>query len=309
MVDVTPRVSVVLPTFQRPDLLARAIDSVQAQTFEDWELIVVDDNDPTHADSARTSDTLAFFASDHRIVLVGHATHRGGAAARNAGIRLARAPWIAFLDDDDEWHPEKLERQLAVAESVGADVALVYCKIRVRHAFATSVRPFTEHAPEGRLRGLLRRNYIGSTSCVLCRTSALHAIGLFDENLASRQDVDLYVRLAKRYDFATVDEPLITTHLHGAARISTDLDARVRGHRRFLRKHRRLLEVDPRALQMRLNEFGRLLLASGRLREARAALGRAWRLEVRDIPALRGLLMTYPTVRRLRESFSRRWPA
>jgi len=309
MVDVTPRVSIVLPTFQRPELLAKAIDTVKGQTVEDWELIVVDDNDPMHPDRARTVDVMASYASDRRIMVVSHASNRGGAAARNSGIRVARAPWIAFLDDDDEWSPSKVERQLAVAERAEADVALVYCQIRVRRAFATRVRPFTTRVPEGRVRGLLRRNYIGSTSCAMCRASALHAIGLFDEHLTARQDVDLYVRLAKRYAFAAVDEPLVTMRLHGASRISTDLDARVQGHRRFLGKHRRLIDTDAHALQVRLSELGLLLLASGDLHGARSALGRAWRLDVRDIPALRGLLMTYPTVRRLRETFGRRKPA
>jgi len=306
---MTPRVSIVLPTFQRPELLARAIDTVMAQSIEDWELIVVDDNDPMHPDRNATVDTMAAYAGDRRISLVKHESNRGGSAARNSGIGLARAPWIAFLDDDDEWHPEKLERQLTVAEAADTDVALVYCMIRVRRAVSTRVRSFTTPLQEGHVRGLLRRNFIGSTSCVVCRASALHAIGLFDEHLTARQDVDLYVRLAKRYGFTAVEEPLVTMHLHGAARVSTDLEARVQGHRRFLRKHRRLLETEPRALQMRLNEFGRLLLASGKLREARTALGRAWRLEVRDIPALRALLMTYPSVRRLHEALNRRRPA
>ena len=297
-----PRVSVVLPTYQRPAFLDRAVATVQAQTLTDWELIVVDDNDPLHPDRHRTLARLAAYARDPRIRVVLHASNRGGGAARNTGIRNAHAPWIAFLDDDDEWDPTKLERQVAYAEGVADDVAVVYCRIQAHHAATGQVSIYQSEPEKCTTRDLLVRNHIGGTSCIMARAEALLEVGMFDEGLASRQDIDLYVRLIQTYRFAFLDAPLVTMHLHDTPRISTNAAAKAEGHRAFFEKHRQLIEVDRLALHARLKELGRYLLAADELREARRVLARAWRLDVRDEVVLRRLLLTYPTVRSVRNA-------
>ena len=300
-----PRVTVVLPTYQRPAYLARAIATVQAQTLTDWELIVVDDNDPAHPERQRTQDQLLAHLHDRRIRTVLHASNGGAAAARNTGIRAAQGTWIAFLDDDDEWHPTKLERQLACAEASTDDVALVYCRIRNHHAVSGRVSDYRAEPEKCNVRDLLRRNHIGGTSCIMCRASVLRDIGMFDESLASRQDIDLYVRIAASHAFAFVDAALVTMNLHGAGRISTNLRAKVTGHTQFFEKHRQQIEADPIGLRARLKEIGRFHLASHELVEARRVLSRAWSLEVRDGVALKRLLLTFPTVRSVRSKARR----
>lgn len=296
--DRAPRVSVVLPTFGRPDELDRAIATVRAQTWTDWELIIVDDNDPAHPDRMRTQARLDAYSVDRRIRRVVHASNRGGAAARNTGIRAARGEWIAFLDDDDEWAPTKLKRQLEAADAAN-DVGLVYCQIRAVHAASGRVSVYRSEPHKCTQRDLLQRNHIGGTSCIMVRADALRAVGMFDEALASRQDIDLYVRLVDHHAFAFVDAPLVTMHLHRAPRISTSVSAKVRGHRHFFEKHRHLIERDPVVLRARLNELGRYLLAAGELVEARRVLARAWSLEVRDRVVLKRLLLTFPAARAL----------
>ncbi len=302
---VRPRVTVVLPTYQRPAYLARAIATVQAQTLTDWELIVVDDNDPAHPDRQRTQDQLLAYRHDRRIRTVLHTSNRGGAAARNTGIRAAQGPWIAFLDDDDQWDSTKLERQLDRAEASTDDVALVYCRIRNHHAANGRVSDYRTEPQKCSVRDLLRRNHIGGTSCIMCRASALHDIGMFDESLASRQDIDLYVRMAASHAFAFVDDALVTMNLHGEGRISTNLRSKVQGHTQFFEKHRQQIEADPIGLRARLKEIGRFHLASHDLVEARRVLSRAWSLEVRDGVALKRLLLTFPTVRSVRSKARR----
>ncbi len=299
-VPSAPRVSIVLPTHRRPRHLARAIATVRAQTITDWELIVVDDNDPLHPERLHTEQALARHVGDPRIRFLRHDDNRGGSAARNTGIRAARGAWIAFLDDDDEWHASKLERQLELAADSTADVALVYCRIHERHVGTGRESVYRSEPDKCNVRDLFRRNHIGGTSCVMCRADALHAVGLFDEALASRQDIDLYVRLAGRYSFAFVDAALVTMNLHGDGRISTNLRSKVKGHTQFFEKHRERIEADPVALRARLNEMGRFLLASHDLLAARRVLIRAWSLEVRDGVALKRLLLTFPTVRSVR---------
>ena len=114
-------VSVVMPVYNGERYLERAVRSVIAQSFGDWELIIVDDGstDGTHAIAARLA------AEDSRIRLIKNEENRGAAASRNAGLELCRGEFVALLDGDDLWRPEKLERQLALADKTGADI--VYC--------------------------------------------------------------------------------------------------------------------------------------------------------------------------------------
>ena len=107
----TPKVSVIVPTHNRADLLPRAVDSVLAQTYGDYEMVIVDD-----CSSDNTQDVIAGF-SDPRIRSFRHDRNRGQSAAINTGIAHARGEYIGFLDDDDEWLPTKLEGQVALLEA------------------------------------------------------------------------------------------------------------------------------------------------------------------------------------------------
>src|SRR5690348_15078750 len=121
-----PRVSVIVPVFNRAATIGRAVASVVVQTMADWELIVVDDgsaDDPAGALAA---------LSDARLRLLRHERNRGAAAARNTGIAAARAPLIAFLDSDDEWLPEKLARQVAAVERAGPALGALCTAFRLR---------------------------------------------------------------------------------------------------------------------------------------------------------------------------------
>jgi glycosyltransferase involved in cell wall biosynthesis len=114
----SPRVSVIIPTHNRPDRLPRAVASVLNQTFRDVEIVIVDD---ASADDA--AEVVA--RQDPRIRYVRHGSPKGACGARNTGIRLARGEFVGFLDDDDEWLPEKLQRQVRVFEASPSDVGVV----------------------------------------------------------------------------------------------------------------------------------------------------------------------------------------
>jgi GT2 family glycosyltransferase len=289
-----PRVSVVVPTFRRAEFLPRAIASVQQQSVDDWELIIVDDNEPGSRERSQTEELLESYAYDRRILYVRHSTNQGGGAARNTGIRAASGPFVAFLDDDDEWDQRKLEAQLALIEDEQAqDIGLVYCRFTVVEKATGRVREHRTHGGSPSVRQLLMRNEIGTTSCVLCRATALHEVGLFDEDLPARQDVDLYIRLAQRYAVAFVDESLVTLHIHGRPSISTDLDGSIRAHALFVAKYQEHIESDPDIVRALEHELGRLLVAAERYPEARAALVKAWRLGPTDLDVLVRLAMTF----------------
>lgn len=300
---VPPAVTVVLPTYRRPELLARAVGSVLEQTFGDWELVVVDDNGLGTPEQASTEAALRALGDDPRFVYLPLALNGGACAARNAGIQVARGRYIAFLDDDDVWYPTKLELQVACFAASASDVALVYGGYRR----VAPGGPGRLVLPDGRahaLRELLKRNGIGTTSLVMIRRDALVAVGAFDERLPSKQDIDLYIRLAQRFAFAFVPEPLLDKHRHLGASIGKDYEGVVRANRLFYDKHRAAFEADRRVHHYRLRSFGHEALRAGRMDLGRSLLLRAWRLWPLDLASLglalvasRRLLAAYRVLR------------
>ncbi len=218
-------VSVIIPTYKRAALLARAIGSVQRQTYSHLEIIVVDDG--------LTDDTPAVVESlgDQRIRYVRHDMNRRAPAARNTGIHIATAEFIGFLDDDVEWEPEKVAHQLRLLNRYDA----VLC-----------TRP---GAVGGRYRRKervalddLRRNRFttGGTSILMARADALRDT-LFDETLPRSQDWDMFIRLAQKYAVGYLNEPLVRQIEGRHPRISNsirNMGAReIEDECRMLRKH------------------------------------------------------------------------
>ena len=291
-----PAVSVVLPTYRRAEFLGRAIDSVVRQTREDWELLVVDDNGVGSPDQRATEALMTRYASDARISYLPHGRNLGACAARNTGIRRARGPLVAFLDDDDEWYPHKLARQLEHFASASPEVALVYSGVVVVEPDGRKA-PKPASAAARERRNLLKRNGIGTTSAIMCRREALLAVGGFDERLPSMQDYDLYVRLAQRFSFDLVEEPLLEYHRHALFKIGKDHEAAARANCLFYEKHRSLFEGDPEVHHERLRVYGLEVMRAGRLGEARRLLLRAWRAKPSEIGTLAlAVVLSGPTL-------------
>jgi glycosyltransferase involved in cell wall biosynthesis len=210
-----PSLSVVIPAFNRASVLSRAVHSVLRQTVEDLEVIVVDDG------SQDETAAIARSHADPRVRLVRLVTNRGVAHARNVGVRAARGEWVAFLDSDDEWLPQRLERQ---RDQLGADSSgLVYCRY-VRHVPA----PVSRRVPGPALHGgdafrALVRGWDPLPSCVIARRAVLVATRAFDESLPAFADYDMWLRLAAEgVAFVGLDELLVVKHEAGSGRISTD---------------------------------------------------------------------------------------
>jgi glycosyltransferase involved in cell wall biosynthesis len=244
-----PKVSVVIPVYNRPAAVRRAIDSVLAQTCQDFEIIVVDDGS---LDATPASVTALV---DPRITLIRHERNRGGSAARNTGIRASSAPYLAFLDSDDAWLPTKLERQLEVFERSSEPLGLVYTGAERVWADGRVRR----HIPRRQLdltRALLTENVVGETSVGMVRRSALEATGAFDESLASCQDVDLWLRLCEQFRAEVVPEALVRVAKgNDTGRISANVERVVRGRELFCRKHKEKL-IRHGVLHLYLRETG-----------------------------------------------------
>lgn len=232
------RVSVIIPSHNRAAMLGRALASVFAQTNGDFEVIVVDD--------ASTDDTPDILASarDPRLRCVRHEDRLGANAARNSGLRLARARYIAFLDSDDEWFPAKLDRQLRVFERSSRATGLVYAG--TVFVYADSRSRVKIPRCRGRItRRLLVDNVVGSTSTGMVRREVFDVVGGFDETMHAMQDADLWLRISQHFDIDFAPEPLVRIHMHGGAdRISYGVDRRLAAREVFYTKHRELFREE-----------------------------------------------------------------
>jgi glycosyltransferase involved in cell wall biosynthesis len=197
-----PLVSVVIPAYNAETYIGSAVESVLAQTFRNFELIVVDDgsSDSTAARLEAYGDALRCLRQPNS----------GVSRARNRGIEASRGRLVAFLDADDVWLPEKLDKQASLL-GIRKDCRVCYTAVIVADA---TLRPMaTEHGPDGAVTGLdllLRGNVVpGSASSVICERNLLSETGAFDPSLSLCADWDLWLRLAARTRFAAVDEPLV----------------------------------------------------------------------------------------------------
>lgn len=184
-----PEVSVVIPTHDRCDLLGRTVRGALAQTAANLEVVIVDDGS--------TDGTSAMLASlaDDRVVVRRHERPQRVSAARNLGIEAARGEWVAFLDDDDLWAPDKLARQLRAAQAAGADWAYTgFVQVDTDLRALSAVPP----PPPSTVRdGMLFRNMApAGSSTILVRRSLLLQTGGFDVSLHKLEDWDLWIRLA-----------------------------------------------------------------------------------------------------------------
>jgi glycosyltransferase involved in cell wall biosynthesis len=219
----TPQVSVIIPTCNRAQLVPTAIQSVLHQTFSDFEVVVVDD-----ASDDCVSEVVKSF-NDDRLRFIRHNSRRGGAAARNTGIRNSNGEYIAFLDDDDEWYPEKLARQMELMLRAQPEVAAIYTGYVVVDRDTGRVCCRRIPSERGNLqKKLLESNPIGGTSSMLLKRSCLEKVGLFDENLPSFQDRDLWIRISRDFHFDYVQDPLLNYFLH-SEKVWTNLEALTRG--------------------------------------------------------------------------------
>ncbi len=209
-----PLVSVIIPTYKRPDNLDRAINSVLSQTYQNVEIIVVDDNSPDTEGRKLTEVKMAAYADNSRIKYVKHEHNKNGSAARNTGARLAQGVYLAFLDDDDEFLPCKIKNQVERLLSLPPDYAVCYTRSYLQKP---GVEPFlSKEEREGDLyfEALTRELSFQAGSNLFVRKDAFDSIGGFDETFTRNQDKEITTRLLKKYKIAFCHEPGLIVHLH-----------------------------------------------------------------------------------------------
>jgi glycosyltransferase involved in cell wall biosynthesis len=195
-----PEVSVIIPTYNRGWVLREAVDSVLAQDFKDFELIVVDDGS--------TDNTREILESyDHDLIVL-RQSNRGVSAARNRGIAAGRGRLVAFLDSDDLWLPRKLSSQVDFFNSNPAALVNQTEEIWIRNG--VRVNPKTRHR---KFSGMIFEKSLAlclvSPSAVMMKRSLFDEVGLFDEDLPACEDYDLWLRISRRYPVHLIETPLV----------------------------------------------------------------------------------------------------
>ena len=193
---------VIIPSYNRKRLLKRAVQSVQNQSYKNWNLLIVDDGSTDGTSENCYGEKTTILCLEH---------NKGVGYARNQGIRQTKAEWIAFLDSDDEWLPQKLQKQMEYANN-HPQYFLVHCN----ETWLRNGKVFNQKKQHRKQGGRIFipsvRLCCISPSAVLIKRSLLQELGLFRENFPVCEDYELWLRITSRYEVGFLDEPLLIKH-------------------------------------------------------------------------------------------------
>jgi glycosyltransferase involved in cell wall biosynthesis len=316
--DPVPQVSVVIPAYNRANCVACAVESALAQTFRDFEIIVIDDGS-----SDNTTEILKQFGDKIRLI---RQENRGVSAARNTGIHFARGKWIAFLDSDDYWHPEKLERQLKALEKYSAKISFTRCvngqneSLRdIEYIFATLCEPEI-YSVQNAVDSVCLSPRHPMIQTMVAEKKLLEKAGFFDETFRAAEDAELLFRLSFLSGFIYIDRPLTTIFENSTNSLtySEKLEPMARRNQSYLRlqgqMYWRLAEISPEkvsVIRKRLGYFisrrAEIACASGELHVARtlARDGIFYAGNLRDFARCAGILLVPKLVRTRAQ---KKWP-
>ena len=265
-------VSVIIPTYNRSTLLLRAIESVRNQTYKHLEIIIVDDG------STDNTEEIVRRLKDNRIIYIKHNKNMGASAARNTGVKKSSGEFVAFLDSDDEWLPEKIEKQINVFSKFGENIGMVYSDmIRVY----PSGRKYYWHSPSFLPKdGILypkALNYglinIGLQTC-LVRKVCFSEVGLFDINLKRYIDLEFFIRLSRRFLFYHINEALVYYYVVSNS-ISESIPNLIHARKYILNKYFDDISKNKEVLSNHYFLIGFALYQNNRIKESKKYLKRS----------------------------------
>jgi len=235
-----PKVSVIIPTYNRSEILKKSIGSVINQTFEDFELLVMDDGSDDN-----TQEVVRSFA-DKRILYARNESNLGVVGARNKAVSNSNGEYIAFLDDDDIWMPDKLERQTRLMEQSPSSIGAIYTGFyTVDDEINKIVKVMVPRYRGNILEDILYYNFI-ATSTVLIKRECFEKTGLFDEKICYGEDFDMWIRVLEEYEFDYIKDPLVRYLIH-PDRITTNYGAVIKGLEEIMNKHKSLFSLNNKA--------------------------------------------------------------
>jgi glycosyltransferase involved in cell wall biosynthesis len=217
-----PTISIILTTFNRPHLLPRAIESVLNQTFRKFELIIIDDS----GKSVGTSQTIQTY-NDERIRLISNSINNGVSASRNTGIRSSKAGLITFLDDDDEFYPNFLEKVTDYFRDISPEIGFIWAGVKkVTDTLTGEILRFNRVFPvnfQTKEEAIIAATTMGNSFGLTLRREIFDIIGYYDETLTMCEDTEFFFRLVKKFEFRALPEILVKIHRHEGEQL-TDID-------------------------------------------------------------------------------------
>lgn len=198
-------ISVIIPTFNHSRFVSDAINSVLAQTYKNLEVIIVDDGSTDN-----TREVLKKYGSKIKYI---YQNNKGLSAARNIGIKFSKGEFIAILDADDIWLSRKLELQMKMMEECTSSTGVVSCGVYIIDEEGKIIKEFVRKNYLSKINffnELIIKNIVsGGGSCALIRRVCFEKVGMFDENLKSAEDWDMWLRISKYFDIKYVEIPLV----------------------------------------------------------------------------------------------------
>lgn len=240
------KVTAVITSFKRDiKVVERAVDSVLNQTYPDIELLIVDDNQP----DSRYSDELKELCRRKNITYLSQGANKGACSARNYGISHASGQYIGFLDDDDEWLPEKITKQIACFEK-NPEAGLVYCRGNIVNEETHSIIGiYNENniKPDMSFQNMLAKDYVGSTSQPLIKKECFEKVGGFWEKQPARQDYEMWLRIAQSYPIVGIPDILFIHSMHEGEQISKSFEKSYMGYKNILERYKDSYDKYPKS--------------------------------------------------------------
>ena len=238
-------VSVIMPTFNRAETISKAIQSVYEQTYKNWELIIIDD-----ASTDNTEDIVKTI-DDERIKYVKNECNRGANFSRNYGCKMAQGEYLAFLDSDNYWLSEKLEKQVQVLRSSSEKVAFVFCQIKLFNDEKVRVIPDDKFCI-GNVESIMKKYNVIDTNAVLMKRVVFEKMGGFDESMPRLQDYDLFynVIVIHHYEVKYMAEILDHSILQPNS-ISRDASRFTKAMFLFIEKYHKYMNDDEIVIRLR----------------------------------------------------------
>lgn len=241
-------VSIIIPTFKRNQYLKRAINSVLNQTFNEFEIIVVDDNNEGSRYRKLNEKLMEDYKDNEKVIYIKHQQNLNGAAARNTGIKFSKSKYIAFLDDDDEYLPEKIELQINLLEKLDKTWGGAYCGYSIYKKNKLLQNNLNLRSGNLKEKLLLMENPLGGCSTLLLRRSILEELDGFDTNFTRHQDWELLIRFFRKYKIAYINKILVERHLDDRNN-AVDPEKIILIKEKYLKKFKKDIEEMPISLQ------------------------------------------------------------
>lgn len=279
------KISVIIPTYGTPKFLENTIRSVQNQTYQDWELIIVDDNNP-EAEARKETESLVmrFIAEDERIQYIKHPCNRNGAAARNTGIARAQGEYVAFLDSDDEYTPRRLEICSQYLRECDDSIAGVYTGCEFRRQGKTY--NIVNDVKSGNfLTETLACTFMFCTgSNIFVRKAVIDELNGFDDSFLRHQDYEFLVRLFERYDLQAIPEVLVIKNNENFNVPRTEQIIEIKNQ--YLKKFQSLISTLSEGQQKQIYQSQYLAIAESGMREKEYEIASAYYKQAKSYGSL-----------------------